>query len=118
MGCAIEPAHITWASFTPFQKGFMMWRDDTRKIYGFFDRIGWNEDEDRFREGMPDRPTPNRGDPPPGLFAPIRGTGLVWETNDKFFNNLGWARVQQKGFCAKVQNFTGGFIVRDSGNGS
>jgi hypothetical protein len=70
LGCPAESAYITWASFTPFQRGFMMWRSDTRQIYGFFDGAGWDEEEDRFVEGMPDRPTPNRGDPPLGLRFP------------------------------------------------
>ena len=60
----------------------------------------------------------NRGDPPPGLIHPIRGTGLAWAMNEAFYQNLGWAKTQQRGFCARVQNFVGGFIVQESGLGS
>jgi hypothetical protein len=118
IGCPIKASHITWASFTPFERGFMMWRDDTRQIYGFFNGDGWEEREDKFVEGMPNRPTPNYGDAPPNLLFPIRGTGLVWETNKTFFQNLGWVRIKQKGFCAKVQNFVEGFILQVSEVGS
>jgi hypothetical protein len=118
LGCAIDSAHITWASYTPYEGGMMMWREDTRLIYGFFQNSGWQAVEDRFQEGMPDMPNPNRGDPPSGLIHPIRGTGLAWATNEMFYQNLGWARTQQRGFCARVQNFTGGFIVQESGIGA
>ena len=116
IGCPAAPSHISWASFTPFERGFMLWRDDTGQIYGFFNEDkSWRQAEDRFVEGMPDRPVPNRGEPPAGLKAPIRGTGLVWEKEDIFFRKLGWARLQQKGFCAEIQIFTEGFLIRESG---
>ena len=118
LGCPIESMHVTWASFTPYERGFVIWRSDDRLIYGFFNGVRWAKDQDRFVEGMPDRPTPNRGEPPPGLLAPRRGTGLVWETNDVFYRNLGWVRIEQKGFCAEVQTFVNGFILQASSVGS
>jgi hypothetical protein len=59
-------------------------------------------------------PTPPRGAPPPGLQEPERGTGHIWGTNDTFFGELGWARDKQKGFCALVQEFEYGFLLRSS----
>ena len=58
--------------------------------------------------------TPSRGAPPPGLLEPIRGTGYIWGTNDTFFDELCWARAEQKGFCALVQSFERGFLLRSS----
>lgn len=89
----------------------MMWRSDTGRIYGFFNGIGWADVADVFRDGMPDMPEPNRGNPPPGLIHPIRGTGLVWATNEEFFCGLGWATSEQRGFCADIENYANGFIA-------
>jgi hypothetical protein len=115
LGCATGPSKVVWATFSPYERGMMMWRDDTKMIYGFFDGKGWQAVPDRFTEGMPEKPVPDRGEPPPGLLHPVRGTGLVWATDDTFFQNLGWLRVQSTGFCAKVQDFAQGAIWRDSG---
>lgn len=89
----------------------MMWRSDTNHVYGFFNSGWWQAVPDVW-DGQ--SPTPSRGAPPPGLIEPIRGTGYIWGTNDTFFNELGWARAEQKGFCALVQSFERGFILRSS----
>jgi hypothetical protein len=115
LGCAVGQSKVVWATFSPYERGMMMWRDDTKMIYGFFDGNGWRAVPDRFTEGMPEKPVPGRGEPPPGLLHPVRGTGLVWATDDTFFQNLGWLRVESIGFCAKVQDFAQGAIWRDSG---
>jgi len=112
LGCAVAPSSITWASFTPYQRGLVIWREDRYQIYGFFDNDGWLVVKDEW-DGQ--STPPSRGDPPAeGLLTPIRGTGWVWATNDTFFNNLGWATEQQTGFCAKIQDFERGFVLRSS----
>ncbi len=112
LGCAVGPSGITWASFTPYQRGLVVWREDRYQIYGFFDDDGWLVVKDEW-DGQ--STPPSRGAPPAeGLLTPIRGTGWVWATNDTFFNNLGWATDQQTGFCAKIQDFERGFILRSS----
>lgn len=117
LGCPTSGAKIVWSSYTPFERGFMLWRSDTGRIYGFFNGTGWTDVEDRFRDGMPDYVEPGRGDPPPGLTEPKRGTGLVWATNDQFFQSLGWATSEQRGFCAEIQEFSNGFIAHKTNIG-
>lgn len=119
LGCPTAPMNIVWTSYTRYERGLMMWRSDTKLIYGFFGGSNWLSVADQFHSGLPDKPSPGRGNPPrSGLFHPIRGTGLVWATNDTFFNGLGWATMEQRGFCAAHQLFANGFIMRESGIGS
>lgn len=111
LGCAQNEASITWAAYTPFEKGFILWRRDTGRIYGFFDDGTWLSVQDVWDGSSP---TPSRGSPPGGLRVPVRGAGWVWGTNDDFFNRLGWGTGEQTGFCAEVQAFEGGFALRSS----
>ena len=110
-GCPDAGAAIVWASWTPYERGQVVWRDDTDRVYGFFDSGWWQAVEDTW-DGQ--SATPSRGTPPSGLFEPVRGTGWVWGTNPTFFSELGWARAEQRGFCALVQPFERGFILRSS----
>ena len=111
MGCPVNFSSITWASYTPYQSGFMVWRRDTNRVYGFFNNGNWLSVPDVWNGSSQ---TQSRGEPPPGYREPIRGTGHVWGTDDRFFNGLGWAADDQKGFCAKVQPFEQGFILLSS----
>jgi hypothetical protein len=111
LGCPVGNSAIVWSSWTPYERGMMMWRSDTNHVYGFFNSGWWQEVQDLW-DGQ--SPPPSRGAPPPGLLEPIRGTGYIWGTNDTFFNELGWARAEQKGFCALVQSFERGFVLRSS----
>ena len=113
-GCATSGSFVTWASYTPYERGFVVWREDNRKIYGYFNGNGWLAVDDVWDGSST---PPSRGSPPGGLLEPIRGTGWIWHTNDTFFNNLGWATAEQSGFCAKVQYFEQGHILRSSDTG-
>ena len=109
--CPIGPATITWAAYTQFERGFILWRKDTKQIYGFFDDGTWLAVSDSWDGASP---TPSRGSPPSGLQAPVRGAGWVWGNNDTFFDKLGWVTREQTGFCAEVQLFDKGFAIRSS----
>ncbi|HSJ52407.1 MAG TPA: hypothetical protein VLC52_01565, partial [Anaerolineae bacterium] len=53
--------------------------------------------------------------PPPGLFEPKRGFGWMWRTYlGGQAGQLGWAREEEKGFCAKVQPFESGLLLHSS----
>ena len=111
LGCPVSGSAQVWSSWTPFERGQMMWRSDTNRAYGFFNSGRWQYANDQW-DGV--SPVPSRGTPPSGLQAPIRGTGYIWGTDDTFFNELGWARAEQKGFCALVQTYENGFLMRSS----
>lgn len=36
LGCPTGGAYIAWSSWTPYERGMMMWRSDTNHAYGFF----------------------------------------------------------------------------------
>lgn len=110
-GCPTSQPQIVWASWTPYQTGQMLWRDDNKQIYGFFNSGWWQSVPDTW-DGQSE--TPSRGEAPPGLSAPVRGTGHIWGTNDTFYQELGWPIDEQLGFCALVQNFENGLILRSS----
>ncbi len=110
LGCATSGANIVWAAYQPFERGSMLWRSDSDTSYVFYANGTWSP----IAEGWDGGPAEDRGTPPPGLQAPQRGFGYVWSRSDEMFNGLGWANDQEKGFCAWVQEFEQGFILRSS----
>ncbi|HUW13597.1 MAG TPA: restriction endonuclease [Anaerolineae bacterium] len=112
LGCATGDASIVWSAWQPFERGYMLWRSDSDAAYAFAGSSEgmWLELSDRWDGSAP----VSRGDPPAGLQAPIRGFGYVWSRNDDLFHNLGWAADQEKGFCASLQPFELGFLLRSS----
>ena len=116
LGCATSGANVVWAAWEPFEHGGMLWRSDTNIAYAFY---GTNQGRwFPIKETWDGQPMRDRGAPPPGLQLPARGFGYVWSVSDELFGNLGWARDKEKGFCAEVQNFGKGFILRSSPVGS
>jgi len=111
LGCRTSEPAIVWAVWQPFERGYMLWRSDTRRVIVFYSDRTWTEFTDQWTEGAA---IPSRGSPPPGLLTPTRGFGYIWSTYDDVFNRIGWARVEEKGFCAKIQRFEGGFIFASS----
>lgn len=85
----------------------MFWRNDTRRVIVFYDDGTWTEFTDQWTEGAP---IPSRGDPRPGVFAPIRGFGYIWGIYDNVANRIGWAVDQERGFCANIQPCERGFV--------
>lgn len=110
LGCAQAEAQVVWAAWQPFEGGEMLWRRDTEATYVFLaegSRLV-------FPEPWAERPWNERGDPPEGLQAPIRGFGFVWGEHDQLFQDLGWARDEERGICARVQDFERGFLLISS----
>jgi formylglycine-generating enzyme required for sulfatase activity len=111
LGCARGEAQIVWAAWQPFEHGHMLWRRDTDTVYYFLNSGEWGAVNDRWIEGTAIQ---SRGAVPAGLQAPERGFGYAWGEDDALFQGLGWAIDKEKGFCALVQNFAGGFVVQSS----
>ena len=110
LGCPTSDAATIWSAYQAFERGSMLWRSDTDTSYVFYSSGGWFPIE----LGWDGGPARDRGAPPPGLQVPERGFGYVWSLDDAIFNGLGWARDHEKGFCALVQNFERGYILRSS----
>jgi hypothetical protein len=110
LGCARAPAAIVWSAYQPFERGSMLWRSDTDTAYVFYSAGTWFPVQEQWDGSA----VTDRGAPPPGLIAPERGFGYVWSRSDSIFTGLGWARDREKGFCALVQSFERGFILRSA----
>jgi hypothetical protein len=109
-GCATGEGFITWGAWEPFERGAMFWRSDTDRAYIFFNGGEWVQ----LDEGWDGQEIPSRGEPPPGMEAPIRGFGYAWATRDDLFNRLGWATAEEMGFCALIQPLERGFLIQSS----
>lgn len=109
-GCATNAPAIVWAAYQSFERGSMLWRSDRDTSYVFYSSGSWFP----IAEGWDGGPSADRGAPPPGLQTPQRGFGFVWSHDDDIYNGLGWARDQEKGFCALVQEFERGFILQSA----
>lgn len=110
LGCAVNDAGLVWSAWEAFERGYMFWRSDNNRAYAFFTDNSWLPVNERW-DGQP---VPSRGEPPSGLRAPERGFGYAWGVRDDFFQRLGWAADQERGFCAVIQSFDRGFILQSS----
>lgn len=109
-GCPIFVATTVWGAWQPFEGGAMLWRSDTDRSYVFYDNGQWGPINLTWSGEVP----AGRGTPPTGRVTPERGFGYVWSNSDELFNRLGWATDQERGFCALIQQFERGFILRSS----
>lgn len=101
---------VARASFMAFERGFMIWVEDTRQIFvltnGQTDLAGtYAVYLDTWREGMPE--TDPSIQVPPGFVQPERSFGQAWRTYPGVRDGLGWG-------LAAAQTYTA-LIVRDQG---
>jgi hypothetical protein len=97
----------------------MFWRNDTDRSYILYLQGGsdlfagqWQSPGLKWDGSNPDGVGMS---PPKGLYEPKRGFGWLWRTYLGGSNSqLGWAKEEEKGFCAKIQPFEKGFIFRSS----
>jgi serine/threonine protein kinase len=110
-GCPTGQSRITWSAWQPFERGGMLWREDTDLVTVFYDNGDSTTLPDQWQEGTP---WSSRGNTPPGRVAPVRGFGWIWGTDDWVFKGLGWGLDAEKGICSLVQPFERGFILRST----
>jgi len=110
LGCAQGPAAVVWAAWEPFERGAMLWRSDTDEAYVLLNDGRWLPITEPWDGSKP----AGRGPAPAGRVAPERGFGWVWSTRDDVFQALGWATDKEKGFCALLQAFERGFLLRST----
>ncbi len=111
LGCPVGAAQIIWAAWQPFERGALLWRDDRDQVTVLYQGAGWSTLPDQWDQVSP---PPQRGTPPAGRQAPIRGFGWIWGNSEQVFNGLGWAVDQEKGVCLLVQDFERGFVLTKS----
>jgi serine/threonine protein kinase len=119
LGCPTASSAITWAAWQPFERGYMLWRSDTDHVYILHLQDGsdlyagtWQLRTEKWDGSNPDGVGLS---PPPGLHEPVRGFGWLWRTYlGGPGSQLGWAREEEKGFCANFQPFDAGLIFGSS----
>jgi hypothetical protein len=113
LGCPLAPANVVWAAIETFEQGAMVWRSDNNTAYTLIgtDVSGeWSQ----VMQNWNGEALPSRGAPPPGRFAPERGFGFAWGTDDQIFRRLGWATAPELGFCIRLQVFERGFVLQSN----
>jgi hypothetical protein len=109
LGCAVADAQATGAAIEPFERGWMIWREDLGEIYALPDDAVWSRHEDTW---TPEQPEPEQK-APRGLFAPVRGFGKVWrEELGGPDSALGWATAPERGMTFLIQPFASGLLLR------
>ena len=91
IGCPTENEHNIVIAYRAFEKGFMFYRQDTDQIWVFYG-LGsgtW--------EVYPNvnQPSASCSTPPPGLYEPNSGFGVVW-CNHKLQSKLGFSTQPQQ----------------------
>ena len=109
-GCPRE-AVFGNAAQQSFENGFMIWMEDEQTIYAFYYPQGtssyptYGSFIDNFHEGDPESdPTIT---PPPDLYQPVRGFGLLWRLDQSVRDRLGWATAPEAGFETWMQGYSG-----------
>jgi hypothetical protein len=110
LGCATGKIAVVWAAWEPFEGGAMLWREDNNQSYVLVNDGTWEP----ITEPWNGQVAPGRGTPPAGRVTPERGFGWVWGTRDDIFRAVGWPTDREKGFCAAIQPFERGFLLRSA----
>ena len=113
--CPAADALTSYAASQHFERGLMVWVEETDEFYVFYDE----PDEQGFQvvhrtvglELRPGASEDNRigEEPPPGLYEPVSGFGLVWRGEvewpyaDNVRERLGWATVPESGYDTAYQ---------------
>ena len=113
--CPAADALTSYAASQHFERGLMIWVEETDEFYVFYDE----PDDQGFQvlhrtvglELKPGASEDNRvgEDPPPGLYEPVSGFGLVWRGEvewpygDVVRERLGWATVPESGYDTAYQ---------------
>ncbi|HYU18819.1 MAG TPA: hypothetical protein VEQ11_09000 [Chloroflexota bacterium] len=113
LGCAAAPPALTWSAEQFFERGVMLWREDSRAIFVLSTDGSWQGFDDRFYEGQADRA--GLAAPQPWLREPIRGFGLVWrERLGGARAAIGWATNDEQGLDARTQPFDNGLVFQNA----
>jgi hypothetical protein len=102
--CPAGPPQISTQAEQTFERGRMIWVEALNRIYVIFEDNNvpaWAQYPDNFKEGDPE--LDESLVPPPGLFQPIRGFGLIWRSNPRVQDRLGWAMTPEIAFEGMVQ---------------
>ena len=114
LGCPTAEAQTVWSAWQRLQKGQMIWHLGKDELFVYTSDGNWKS----YTDSWDDQELSGvRGTPSEGLQSPVRGFGHLWETNDEVFAGVGWATDAEKGFCALIQEYENGALLRaDTGD--
>jgi len=102
--CPAAPAVLSSGAEQAFEHGTMIWIGELDQIYVLFDdevfSPKWSLYNDEWDEGDT---LCDAGTPPPGLYQPQHGFGLVWCEQPNVRDRLGWATSLESGYDTAVQ---------------
>jgi hypothetical protein len=112
--CPAEEAVESYAAGQYFERGLMIWVEDTDLFYVFYegeDAYGRQSfDQVSAQNVKPGASEAERvgEEPPPGLYEPVSGFGLVWRgevegVDPQVRERLGWATAPEVGFTMPYQ---------------
>ncbi len=87
-----------------FEHGLMIWFGAERVIFVVYDattRPRWQQFADTWAPDAPES-DPSLA-PPDGMFQPVRGFGLVWRSNARVRQRLGWATKPEVSYQSALQ---------------
>ena len=102
--CPLTQEH-PWAAYEPFERGHLIWREDTREIYVLYDDGDYETYPDTWQEGDP---VDIQATPPTDLYAPERGFGHLYASQPQVGERLGWATEPEYGYTMWVETTPGG----------
>ena len=115
LGCPLAPPRTIQFAMQAFQKGVMIWRPDTRKIYVLNYNNTWTVYDDIWDASQPEGGTEKP--PAPNLSAPKRGFGKVWrEKLGGASATLGWAVETERSLTNETQDFQRGVAFKPDQN--
>jgi hypothetical protein len=97
--CRTADATGADSAYQTFEGGIMVWRSDTRQVYGLHHSGAAFLETEMYSEGG----SLWEGDIPPGLLRPERGFGDVWSRVQPIRDNFGWATSAERGFAGTFQ---------------
>jgi hypothetical protein len=114
VGCPAATATDVASTEEYFERGYMLWRRDLRRIYALQANGVWQTFADTWTEDQPqDDPTLEA---PAGLLQPLRGFGKVWRENPDVKDAVGWATQPEEGLLTTIQQFEGGTLMYMGGD--
>ena len=113
--CPAQEALTSYAASQHFERGLMVWVEETDEFYVFYDEPDGQGFHVVHRTvGLELKPGASEDnsigeEPPPGLYEPVSGFGLVWRGEvewpygDNVRERLGWATVAESGYDSAYQ---------------
>ncbi len=108
LGCPLSAEAGSGSAEQLFENGLMYWLAATQRIYVLRTGSGvWSQHPNTYVDGE-QLSTP---EPPPGNYAPVRGFGKLWLTNENVRDTLGWGTTPEVGQDGVYQRFQRGTML-------